>query len=104
MRLLHPEHTNTVVTGIAKTGQVSKKGTVAQTEHWDGSMDATVAPAAIRLRITRDAPPDPARVAAFAELENAARRYRIARLSQDAGLLKSAQARLDVATIRLGNL
>lgn len=104
MRLLHPERTNTVVTGIAATGQVSPKGTVEQTEHWDGRMDATVAPAAIRLRITRDAPPNPARVAAFAELEKAARRYRIARLSQDPELLRSAQARLDAATIRLDTI
>ena len=101
MRLLHPERTHTKTWGIAKTGQVSRQGTVTQTEHWDGRMDATVAPAPIRLRNTRDAPPNPARVAAFAELETAARRWRIARHSDDPKLMRSAQARLDAATIRL---
>ena len=94
MRLLHPEHTHTKTWGIAKTGQVSRQGTVTQTEHWDGRMDATVAPAPIRLRITRDAPPNPARVAAFAELEKAARRYRIARLSQDPELSLTSAKRI----------
>ena len=103
MHLLHPERTNTVVTGVAKTGQISPKGTVVQTEHWDGRMDATVAPAPIRLRITRDAPPDPERVAAFAALETAARQVRLARLAGNQELLRSASARLDAATIRLEN-
>ncbi len=61
----------------------------------------TVAPSPIRLRITRDAPPNPARVAAFAELETAARRYRIARHSDNPEMMRSAQAALDAATIRL---
>ena len=35
------QRTNTITDGIASTGQMSPKGTVAHTEHFDGRVDAT---------------------------------------------------------------
>jgi hypothetical protein len=37
--------------GIAKTGQVSKKGWVKTGEHWDGSQDETVAVTPIHFNL-----------------------------------------------------
>ena len=48
----YQKRTNRVVTGIAKTGEVSLKGTVAQIEHWDDRMDAEVAPAGIHYGLS----------------------------------------------------
>ncbi len=44
----YKERTNTVVTGKAKTGEVSVKGLVAHTETWDGRIAATVGQNTIR--------------------------------------------------------
>jgi len=38
-------------TGIARSGQVAREGTVEQWEHWDGTMDATVRLRPFRLRL-----------------------------------------------------
>lgn len=43
----YKKRTNRIVTGIAKSGEVSPKGTVAHTSHWDDRVDAEVAPAGI---------------------------------------------------------
>ena len=40
--------TNRVTTGIAQTGEVSRKGTVTHVEHWDDRVDAVVGPATVR--------------------------------------------------------
>jgi hypothetical protein len=102
MRLLQPDKTNTVVTGIAATGQVSKQGYVEQTEHFDGRMDATVHPAAIRVRITKDAPPDLIRVRLVAELEEAQRELNLARrVGTDKTWVAYAEARTRIAAERL---
>jgi hypothetical protein len=104
MRLLLPDRTNTVVTGIAETGQVSKQGYVEHTEHHDGRMDATVHPAAIRVRITSGAPPDVDRVRVVADLEEAQRELNLARAAggDNEGWVKYAETRCRVALERLG--
>lgn len=43
--------TNTVVEGVAKTGQTSDKGTVAHTEHRSGRVDASVRPKPMTVKI-----------------------------------------------------
>ncbi len=47
----YDQRTHTTVEGVATTGQVSPKGTVAHTEHFDGRVDATasVKPVAVKL-------------------------------------------------------
>jgi len=40
---------NTVVTGEARTGEVSPKGLVSHTEDWEGRVQAQAAPATLRL-------------------------------------------------------
>ena len=42
------ERNNVVVEGIAKTGQVSTKGTVAHREWFDGHVDANASPRPVR--------------------------------------------------------
>lgn len=42
------QRTNTVTEGVAKSGEVSPKGTVEHTEDWEGRIVARVAPATIR--------------------------------------------------------
>jgi len=101
MHLLQPDKTNTVVTGIAATGQVSEQGYVEQTEHFDGRMDAAVHPAAIRVRITQDAPPDLMRVRLVAELEEAQRELNLARRVGDKTWVAYAEARTRLAAGRL---
>ncbi len=49
----YKKRTNRVVTGIAKTGEVSSKGTVAHTSHWDDRVDAEVAPAGIHYGLSK---------------------------------------------------
>lgn len=39
-----------VTEGVAKTGEVSPKGTVTHTERWDGSVDVDVKPRTVRAR------------------------------------------------------
>ncbi len=43
-----PPRTNTIFEGVAETGEVSTKGTVAHTEDWEGRIMATALPATIR--------------------------------------------------------
>lgn len=43
-----------VTTGVAKTGEVSPKGTVTHTEDWEGRVAADVAPAQIHLVVDPD--------------------------------------------------
>jgi len=62
--------------GVAKTGQVSKQGTVEQWEHWDGSVDANVKLPAFRIRV-HPTLTDPA--AHIAALEAAVRAHERAR-------------------------
>lgn len=45
----YKQSTNRVVKGIAKTGEVSPKGLVAETEHWDGRITGEAGPTPIRL-------------------------------------------------------
>jgi hypothetical protein len=45
------QRTNTVTEGVASTGQISPKGTVAHREHFDGRVDAhaNVQPVTVKL-------------------------------------------------------
>ena len=43
-----------MVDGRAKTGEISPKGLVAHTEHWDGRVKADAAPAGIRAIMDPD--------------------------------------------------
>lgn len=43
--------THTVTEGVASTGQVSSKGTVAHREHFDGRVDATVNPRPVSVSL-----------------------------------------------------
>lgn len=69
--------------GRAKTGQISPQGTAEIWEHWDGSRDATVKPAAFRVAMKADPAGDLS--AEIAELEAAIRANEIARRSGDPG-------------------
>jgi hypothetical protein len=40
---------NTVVTGEARTGEISPKGLVSHTEDWEGRIQAAAAPSAVRM-------------------------------------------------------
>ena len=44
----YKKRTRRTVAGVAKTGEISPKGLVAHTEHWDGRIAANPAPAGIR--------------------------------------------------------
>jgi len=44
----YKNRTNTTVVGEAQSGEISRKGVVAQTEDWEGRLAATAAPSAIR--------------------------------------------------------
>ena len=99
----YKKRVNAVTVGVAKTGQVSNQGTVTQSEHWDGSMDATVKPQPVSLsmRITNGAPPNPAHVHAVAHLEKALRRLKFARVSGDPKFLERAETAVAEATREL---
>jgi len=83
--------------GRAKTGQISGRGTAEIWEHWDGSRDATVKPAAFHMsmRATADMGPE------LAELEAAIRENEVARRSGDGGWHKRTAARVVRAKERL---
>jgi len=56
-RGVNPDHdTNTVTEGVATTGQLSPRGTVTHTEHWDGHIDATVTPRPIHMTTRMERP------------------------------------------------
>ena len=44
----YKKRTHKVVTGVAKTGEISPKGVVTHTETWDDRVKAEVGPAGIR--------------------------------------------------------
>jgi len=70
--------------GVARTGQISPKGTVEQWERWDGSVDANVRLRPVRFRLK---PQDMDRaevVQLMAEFERAVRLNEAARRSGDA--------------------
>jgi hypothetical protein len=49
------ERNNVVVEGVAKTGQVSTKGTVAHREWFDGHVDANASPRPVKgPKLTRE--------------------------------------------------
>lgn len=83
--------------GRAKTGQISGQGTAEIWEHWDGSRDATVKPAAFHVRMKAEADLGPE----LAELEAAIRENEVARRSGDGGWHKRSAARVIRAKARL---
>ena len=82
--------------GRAKTGQISKQGTVEIWEHWDGSRDATVKPQAFRLGLKPHV--DPRKLA---EMEAAIREHETALKSGDAGWQARTKRRVETAMSRL---
>ncbi len=71
------------------------------TEHWDGTVDATVKVTSIKLSLTQGATPDPRHVAAIQELEAATREHRLAKNSDTPRWLRFTTARLAAANARL---
>jgi len=45
---------HTTVAGVASTGEISTKGLVAETEDWEGRVEATAMPATIHLDLLPD--------------------------------------------------
>lgn len=96
----YKDRTHSTTEGIASTGQVGEKGTVTQTEHWDGSTDATVRPGSvgvklntqIKMTIPEGADPNPQHVAAIARYEKAVRRLQFARKTKDDSFLARAES------------
>jgi len=72
----------------------TEKGAVARTEHWDGSVDASVQLRALRLHMTSGAPPDTRLVQAVAELEAAQREWLVAKHSPDPAWVRFAKRRV----------
>lgn len=50
----YKSRTNTLVEGVASTGEVSPKGVVSHTEDWEGRVSAKAGPAGIRLILNPD--------------------------------------------------
>jgi hypothetical protein len=101
------DRTRSKTEGVAKTGAVAKTGTVTHTEHWDGSVDATVRPATARMKAkirlggVDGADPDPQHVQAIAVFEKASRRLDFARRTGDAEFVVKAERALYAAQRRL---
>lgn len=74
---------------------------VTRTEHWDGSVDATVRVKGLRLNITAGAPPQQTVVDAIAALEEAQAEWRIAKHSGNAEWMGYARRRLESCNVRL---
>ena len=94
MLLIDPTKTNTI-------RERTEKGAVARTEHWDGSVDASVKLKALRLNMTSGAPPDTRLVQAVAELEAAQREWLVAKHSPDPAWVMFAKRRIRVAKERV---
>jgi len=71
------------------------------TEHWDGSVDATVKLTSLRLSFAAGATPDPVHVAAIHELEAATREHILAKNSDTPRWLRFTKARLAAAKQRM---
>jgi hypothetical protein len=99
----YQKRTRSKTEGVASTGQVAKTGTVTHTEHWNGSVDATVRPRTARMKVkaTMGADPNPYHVHAIAAFEKATRRLDFARKSGDKGFLVKAERAMLVAQERL---
>ena len=99
----YQKRTHSKTEGIAKTGQVAPKGTVTHTEHWNGSMDATVRPRTVTMKMntTIGADPDPDHVAAIAVFEKATRRLDFARHTGDEAFIMRAERAMTAAQKRL---
>jgi len=97
------DRTHAKTDGIAKTGQVAPTGTVTHVEHWNGSMDATVRPKTVTMKVkaTIGADPDPDHVQAIAVFEKATRRLDFARHTGDQAFIMRAEQAMAVASRRL---
>jgi len=86
--------------GVARTGQVSKQGTVELWEHWDGSVDAVAKPAAMGIRM-KAISPSGVDSGMFAEFEAAVREHETALRSKDSGWIGRTTQRVNRAKERL---
>lgn len=89
--------------GIAKTGEVSDKGTVTHTDHWDGRLDARVVMPSRRfkLRGVDGAPPSPDFLRAVGEHQQALDDLRIAKAANDRERIAACTRRLAGAKERI---
>ena len=99
----YQKRTQSKTEGVAKTGQVADTGTVTHTEHWNGSMDATVRPKTVtmKMKATYGADPDPQHVHAIAQFEKATRRLDFARHTGDESFIMRAERQMQVAQEQL---
>ena len=74
---------------------------IVRTDRFDGSNDVTVHVKAIKLNLTKDAPPNREYVAAIAELEQATKEYRLASRSGSKQWEQYAARRLKAANLRV---
>lgn len=79
----------------------TEHGGVKFTEHFDGSVDATVKLSAIKISLTQGAAPNKDHVAAIAELEAATKEHRLAKESGAAEWMRYTTARLQAANERV---
>jgi len=94
MRLIDPTKTVTF-------REPTEHGHIDRTEHFNGSVDATVKVRSLRLNVTSGAPPDRNLVAAMHELEEAQKEWMIAKHSPSDEWKRYAQRRLYDANERL---
>ena len=99
----YQKRTQSKTEGVAKTGQVADTGTVTHREHWNGSMDATVRPKTVtmKMNVTMGADPDPQHVQAIAVFEKATRRLDFARQSGDSSFIMKAERAMATAQKQL---
>jgi len=81
--------------GVARTGQVSKQGTVELWERWDGSVDATVRPQTMGFRMRLK--PGGVDVRAMAEFEDAVREHETALRSKSPDWIVRTTRRVEKA-------
>ncbi len=88
--------TQSTIEGVAKTGQVSDKGTVEQVEHWSGRVDAVVRPKALGLKLTTvdGAPLSKAHTDAIGEHQAAINELAMARASGVKQWVETVEARV----------
>ena len=99
----YQNRTRSETEGVASTGQVAKTGTVTHTEHWNGSVDATVRPRTVtmKMKATYGADPNPDHVRAIAAFEKATRRLDFARQAGDPSFLGRAESAMAMAQEQL---
>ena len=95
-QIIDRSKTKSTLWGVASTGQVAREGTVSMVERWDGSVDATVCPQPIRLRLRAGVDS-----AALEDYKQATRDLAAALRSQDQQWIARAQRRWETTRIHV---